>query len=69
MLLLLAAIGIYGVMAYIVERRTAEIGVRLALGGTREQVLLLILKDAAWALCLGVVAGSTCCGFGFSAVE
>jgi ABC-type antimicrobial peptide transport system permease subunit len=45
-------------MAYIVGRRTAEIGVRLALGGTRPQVLLLILKDAAWQLCLGVAAGS-----------
>jgi predicted permease len=56
--LLLAAVGIYGVMAYIVGRRTAEIGVRLALGGTRPQVLLLILKDAAWQLCLGVAAGS-----------
>ena len=56
--LLLAAVGIYGVMAYIVGRRTAEIGVRLALGGTRQQILLLVLKDAAWQLCLGVFAGS-----------
>ena len=56
--LLLAAIGIYGVMAYIVGRRTAEIGIRLALGGTRQHVLLLVVKDAAWQLCTGVVAGS-----------
>ena len=61
--LLLAAVGIYGVMAYIVGRRTTEIGVRLALGGTRPQVLLLIFKDAAWQLCLGVVAGSIVAAF------
>ncbi len=56
--LLLAAIGIYGVMAYIVGRRTAEIGVRLALGGTRQKVVFLILRDAAWQLCIGVFSGS-----------
>jgi predicted permease len=56
--LLLAAVGIYGVMAYIVGLRTAEIGVRLALGDTRQHVLLLVLKDAAWQLCTGVVSGS-----------
>lgn len=56
--LLLAAVGIYGVMACIVGRRTAEIGLRLALGGTRQYVLLLVLKDAASQLCTGVVSGS-----------
>jgi putative ABC transport system permease protein len=55
--LLLAAIGIYGVMANLVGERTREIGVRLALGARREDVLQMVLRRAAWLTGTGVCAG------------
>jgi putative ABC transport system permease protein len=55
--LLLAAIGIFGVMANLVGERTREIGVRLAMGAQREDVLRMILRRAAWLTGIGVSSG------------
>jgi predicted permease len=55
--LVLAAIGLYGVMSYNVAQRTNEIGVRLALGAQRENVLWIILREALLLLLAGVALG------------
>jgi putative ABC transport system permease protein len=55
--LLLAAVGIYGLMSYSVNQRVHEIGLRLALGAERGDVLHLILSEAAKIVVLGVVIG------------
>jgi putative ABC transport system permease protein len=60
--LLLASVGLYGVLAYLVEQRTSEIGVRIALGAQREQLLWLMLRDglrpALIGLGLGLLGGA-----------
>jgi len=55
--LLLAAVGIYGVMAYSVSRRIPEMGMRLAIGATRTQVLQMILRDAFLLVSIGMALG------------
>ena len=54
----LAGIGLYGLLAYSVARRTNEIGVRMALGATTGDVIRLVLEDALRILCAGLLAGS-----------
>ena len=58
--LLLALVGLYGLMAYSVSRRTRELGIRMALGAQRTDVMLLVLKRAALLLGLGLVSGLAC---------
>jgi ABC-type antimicrobial peptide transport system permease subunit len=55
---LLAAIGLYGLLSYSVVRRTNEIGVRKALGAGRATVIAMIMRETGWLLLLGLVAGA-----------
>ena len=55
--LVLAAIGLYGVLSYGVTRRTRELGIRIAIGATRESILWLVLREAGWVLGVGIAVG------------
>jgi ABC-type antimicrobial peptide transport system permease subunit len=55
--LILAAVGLYGVTAYSVERRTNEIGVRIALGANRVSVIRMVLRGAFVQILIGLLIG------------
>ena len=55
---LLAVIGLYGLLAYTVARRTHEIGVRMALGAAGTDVMRTVLRDALWMVCAGLAIGA-----------
>jgi ABC-type antimicrobial peptide transport system permease subunit len=55
--LLLACIGVYGILSYGVASRTTELGIRMALGARRSDVFWLILREALWLVLIGVAVG------------
>jgi predicted permease len=54
---LLVATGLYGTHSFRVSRRTTEIGVRMALGASRSQVLMMVLRESLWVLAAGLIVG------------
>ncbi len=55
--LVLASVGLYGVMSYFVARRTSEIGIRMALGAARFDVVAMVLRGALWQIAIGLAIG------------
>jgi putative ABC transport system permease protein len=67
--LVIAAVGIYGVMAYLVAQRTNEIGVRMALGATRGNVVAMVLRRAGVMLSAGLALGGLIAWYASAAVR
>jgi putative ABC transport system permease protein len=54
---LMSATGLYGVVSYSVVERTREIGLRMALGGRTREIVMMVLRQAAWIIATGVALG------------
>jgi ABC-type antimicrobial peptide transport system permease subunit len=67
--LVLASVGLYGLLAYTVARRTREIGIRMALGARRQTVVRLVLERAARLVLVGIVLGVPAAWMGSRGVE
>jgi len=61
---LIAGVGLFGVMSFTVAQRTREIGVRSALGAQARDIVVLVLRQAMWIVAVGVVAGLAMAGVG-----
>ena len=55
--IIIVTIGLYGIIAYLTVGRRHEIGIRLSLGSTRAQIVMLVLRDSLWLLALGLLVG------------
>ena len=67
--LVIAAVGLYSVMAYLVSQRTHEIGVRMALGARRLDVVRLVASQALQPILLGMIAGAACAAWASRWIE
>ncbi len=54
----LAGLGLFGMLAYAVSRRTREIGIRVAIGATVQRIAGLVIRDAAWSVVPGLIVGA-----------
>jgi putative ABC transport system permease protein len=55
--IVMVMVGLYGIIAYMVVNRRQEIGIRLSLGSTRSQIVMLVLRDSLWLLAVGLLVG------------
>jgi ABC-type antimicrobial peptide transport system permease subunit len=65
----LSSLGLYGVLSYVVRRRTREVAVRAAVGATRAQVVRLIIRESVVPVIFGIIAGVGAALFADSAIE